>query len=124
MIALFDAAIEQAGAANTPLPDLLASACAITASSILSAIDRWLPGRADELIVSGGGCDNQQIMRLLRAAPFPVIRSDDLGVPSSAKEAIAFALLGAATLDGTPSNVPAATGAARAVVLGSITPAQ
>ena len=124
MIALFDAAIEQAGAANTPLPNLLASACAITASSILSAIDRWLPRRADELIVSGGGCDNQQIMRLLRAAPFPVIRSDDLGVPSSAKEAIAFALLGAATLDGTPSNVPAATGAARAVVLGSITPAQ
>jgi anhydro-N-acetylmuramic acid kinase len=44
------------------------------------------------------------------------------GVPSDAKEAIAFALLGAATLDGEPSNVPSVTGARRAVVLGSITP--
>jgi anhydro-N-acetylmuramic acid kinase len=124
MIALFDAAVDRAGAANAPLPDLLATACSITAASILSAIDRWLPDRPDELIVSGGGCDNPQIMRLLCAARCPVIRSDDLGVPSSAKEAIAFALLGAATLDGAPSNVPTATGAARAVVLGSITPAQ
>jgi anhydro-N-acetylmuramic acid kinase len=39
-----------------------------------------------------------------------------------AKEALAFALLGAATLDGVPSNVPSVTGAKRAVILGSITP--
>ena len=47
---------------------------------------------------------------------------DDLGVPSAAKEAMAFALLGAATLDGVPGNVPAATGARRRVVLGAVTP--
>jgi anhydro-N-acetylmuramic acid kinase len=46
----------------------------------------------------------------------------DLGVPADAKEALAFALLAAATLDGEPSNVPSVTGAKRAVVLGSITP--
>jgi len=51
-----------------------------------------------------------------------VLRIDELGVPSEAKEAIAFALLGAATFDGVPSNVASATGARRAVVLGSITP--
>jgi len=39
-----------------------------------------------------------------------------------AKEAIAFALLGAATLDRIPSNVPSATGAKWAVVQGSLTP--
>ena len=48
--------------------------------------------------------------------------TDDLGMASEAKEAVAFALLGAATLDGVPSNVPSVTGARRGVVLGSITP--
>ena len=47
---------------------------------------------------------------------------DDLGLPSQAREAACFAVLGAATLDGEPSNVPSATGASRRVVLGSITP--
>jgi anhydro-N-acetylmuramic acid kinase len=42
--------------------------------------------------------------------------------PAEAKEAVAFALLAAATLGGLPSNVPSATGARRSVVLGSITP--
>ena len=43
-------------------------------------------------------------------------------LPSQAREAVCFAVLGAATLDGEPSNVPTATGAARRVVLGSVTP--
>jgi len=45
-----------------------------------------------------------------------------LGILSEAKEALAFALLAAATLDNEPSNVPSATGAKCAVVLGTITP--
>jgi anhydro-N-acetylmuramic acid kinase len=49
--------------------------------------------------------------------------TDEFKIPSAAKEAIAFALLGAATLDGFPSNIPGATGARARVVLGSITPA-
>jgi anhydro-N-acetylmuramic acid kinase len=47
---------------------------------------------------------------------------DESGIPSEAKEALAFALLAAATLDGFPSNIPSCTGAKRQVLLGSITP--
>ncbi|MDB5297410.1 MAG: anhydro-N-acetylmuramic acid kinase, partial [Phycisphaerales bacterium] len=77
-----------------------------------------------ELVVSGGGAKNATLMALLRQATggLPVRTTDELGVPGDAKEAIAFALLAAATLDGLPGNVPSATGASRAVVLGSVTP--
>jgi anhydro-N-acetylmuramic acid kinase len=51
-----------------------------------------------------------------------VLVSDELGITSTSKEGLAFALLGAATLDGTPANVVGATGACRPVVLGAITP--
>ena len=106
-----------------PLEDLLKAACLLTATTVADAIRRLDPF-PDELIVSGGGVRNDTIMSLIRQplGDVPVLRTDDLGVPAEAKEAIAFALLGAATLDGEPSNVPAATGAKRAVVLGSVTP--
>ena len=49
-----------------------------------------------------------------------VKHSDDFGVPSQAKEAVAFALLAYQTWNRQPGNVPSATGAQRAVVLGKI----
>jgi anhydro-N-acetylmuramic acid kinase len=50
-------------------------------------------------------------------------RFSDLFFPGDAKEAVAFALLGYLTLHGQPGNVPAATGAEGARVLGVVTPA-
>ena len=47
---------------------------------------------------------------------------EDDGISSAAKEAIAFALLGHATLCGVPNNLPAATGATHSVVLGKVIP--
>jgi anhydro-N-acetylmuramic acid kinase len=47
---------------------------------------------------------------------------EDWGIPSGAKEAYAFALMGFLTVHGLPANVPSCTGAHSAVVLGSITP--
>ena len=102
------------------LSDLLATACAVTACTIAAA----LPRDTDEIIASGGGTKNAAIMQALRdrVGTTVILTTDTLGVPADAKEALAFALLAAATLDGEPSNVPSVTGAKRAVVLGSITP--
>ena len=74
--------------------------------------------------MSGGGVHNRAMMGMLRSAggESAVKTADDLGIAAEAKEAMAFALLGAATLDGVPGNVPSATGARRRVVLGSVTP--
>jgi anhydro-N-acetylmuramic acid kinase len=113
---------------ETPLrvEDLLAVACLTTAMCVMHGFRRYCSGPA-QVLVSGGGVHNQEIMKeLRRALNWPtgttVDPLGDLGVPADAKEALAFALLAAATLDGEPSNVPSVTGAKRAVVLGSITP--
>ena len=102
----------------------VATACLITASAIVRALREFLPHFPDEVIASGGGVKNHVMMSFLKAqlAHVPLRTTDELGVPGDAKEAIAFALLAAATLDGVPANVPAATGARRRVVLGSVTP--
>jgi len=123
MVDLFTAAVADFGSRGK-LPNNLATACLVTAAAVGRALREFLPHFPDELIVSGGGTRNATLMAYLRrqVAGVPVKTTDELGVPSEAKEAIAFALLGAATLDGEPSNVPAATGAARRVVLGSVTP--
>ena len=115
---------------NGPLSpeDELATACDITVQAIRRSLDNPQGARIawDELIISGGGTRNGAILAHLHALADvnrsqKVLSSDELGIPSQAKEAVAFALLGAATLDGVPGNVPSCTGASRAVVLGSVT---
>jgi anhydro-N-acetylmuramic acid kinase len=120
MIALFEQARKETG--PMPLPDLLRAACVITATSIANTI-KQLPHPPAEILISGGGTRNRTLMNLVeKAIDQNVLATDEQGVRGDAKEALAFALLAAATLDGLPSNVPSATGARRAVVLGSITP--
>jgi anhydro-N-acetylmuramic acid kinase len=123
MIQIFSQAQKKIGHA-LPFADLLASACKISAESIARSIRQNCKPAPDEIIASGGGTKNRALMAALHQAigKIPLKNIDDLGINSSAKEAMAFAILGAATLDGFPGNVPSATGARRAVVLGSITP--
>jgi anhydro-N-acetylmuramic acid kinase len=76
------------------------------------------------VIVSGGGSHNPDLLARLRrnASHARVDTSDDHSVSSDAKEAVAFAILGYETLRGRPANVPLATGAREATVLGAIAP--
>ena len=104
--------------------DLIRTATILTALSIVDATHRFVPQRANvsELIVSGGGAHNPLLMAQIEAA-LPGIRlrtSDEFGVPGDAKEAFAFALLGWETLHRRAANVPGATGARKAVVLGKV----
>ena len=75
-----------------------------------------------EVVASGGGARNPELMRRLGVAfaPVPVRTTDEHGLPGDFKEAIAFALLASARIDGIPGNLPSVTGAARPVLLGKI----
>jgi anhydro-N-acetylmuramic acid kinase len=127
--------------------DCVATATALTAESILDAYRRFVRPHLDasapgptssplsqkresgcparlEFYAAGGGARNRTLMTSLRAgfAALGVeVRSmDELGVPAQAKEAVAFALLAWLTWNRLAGNVPAATGANRAVVLGKV----
>jgi anhydro-N-acetylmuramic acid kinase len=56
-----------------------------------------------------------------RLSPARVTTSEDYGLGIEAKEAVAFAVLAYESWHKRAGNIPAATGASRAVVLGSIT---
>lgn len=103
--------------------DLVATATVLTAATVAIGVG-IRGGCPTDLIVSGGGVHNPQIMAHLAGfLPGIVIStSTDHGIDADAKEAIAFAVLAWRTWRRRPSNLPSATGASHAVVLGSITP--
>lgn len=112
--------------------DIVATATALTARSITDEVRRFMMRESTaalkkpfrEMILSGGGARNTALVRMLTEGlaklEMGLRFSDELGLPSEAKEAVAFALLAYETWNRRPSNVPAATGAKRAAVLGKI----
>jgi len=115
-----------------PKPDIVATATALTASSIVDAVRRFVMVRSGspvkhvfrEMILSGGGVRNAALVHMLAEGLAPLgVRlrfSDEFGLPSEAKESVAFAVLAYETWHRRASNVPSATGAKRAAVLGKI----
>src|SRR6202140_2010051 len=108
--------------------DVVATATALTARSIGDAVRRFVTPKSNhsfrEMVLSGGGARNATLVAMLAGTLLPLgiqLRSsDELGLPSEAKEAVAFAVLAYETWNRRPSNVPSATGAKRAAVLGKI----
>jgi anhydro-N-acetylmuramic acid kinase len=110
-------------ATGIALEELIATATELTARSVAGAIARCArPGY--EVIASGGGVHNRWLMRRLRELlpGFALRSSADLGIDPDAKEAIAFAVLAYQFVMRRPGNLPSATGARRAVLLGRGTP--
>jgi len=110
-------------ASGDSLPNLIATATAFTAATIAFAIRKFAP-KTREIIVAGGGVHNAQLMAQLAAlTPDAQLRRiDEFGIDPDAKEAIAFAVMAWRTWRRKTGNLPSATGARRAVILGAITP--
>lgn len=108
--------------------DIVATATAFTASTIAEAYERFVFPRLRnererdkvQVILGGGGARNATLRRMLgeRMDFAEFLTHEDFGIANSAKEALAFAILAHETLAGRPGNVPSATGAKKAVVLG------
>ena len=112
---------------RTDKRNVVATATALTARSIAEALAHFVlkrRGNFAEYVVSGGGAKNPTLLAMLANELQPLglkIRSsDEFGLPSEAKEAVAFALMAYETWNRRPSNVPSATGAKRPAVLGKI----
>jgi anhydro-N-acetylmuramic acid kinase len=108
-----------------PAADLIATATALTAVTIACAIERIVKPRMriDDVIASGGGVHNRQLMAYLQAflPELAIGTTDAYGINPDAKEAVAFAVLARETMRGRASNLPSATGAHHPVILGKIT---
>jgi len=107
--------------------DIVATATALTARSIADALRRFVvkrKGPFKELVVSGGGAKNPTLLTMMAAEVaklgIQLRLSDEFGLPTEAKEAVAFALLAFRTWHQQSSNIPSATGARRAAILGKI----
>jgi anhydro-N-acetylmuramic acid kinase len=110
--------------------DIVATATALTARSISDAVRRCVVQKSGaknsfrEMVLSGGGARNATLVVMLAECLAPIgiaLRfSDEFGLPSETKEAVAFAVLAYETWNQRPSNIPSATGAKRAAVLGKI----
>jgi len=99
----------------------VATVTALTSRTVANALARY---DVPEVVASGGGTSKPTLMGMLQkdAKAVRLRTIEDWGIPSGAKEAYAFALLGFLSVHGLPSNVPSCTGARSAVVLGNITP--
>ena len=111
--------------------DVIATATALTARSIGIALQMVLketskmPVRGNgDYIVSGGGAHNKTLLAMLKREVEPLgfkfTTTDQFELPAEAKEAAAFALLAYQTWHRQPGNLPCATGASRAAILGKI----
>jgi anhydro-N-acetylmuramic acid kinase len=103
--------------------DIQATLQSLTARTVADAIARYAPDTR-EVLVCGGGALNTGLMNdLQRYLGLPVFPTSQLGVDVQLVEALAFAWLAWAHVNGYPAGLPAVTGARHANVLGCKYPA-
>lgn len=113
-----------ANSPHTNSEDVQATLLELTARSISDALLNVRPQTA-ELLVCGGGAHNAALMaRLGQLLPeCSVASTESRGISPDWVEAMAFAWLAHACLEGIPGNRPGVTGASGLRVLGAIYPA-
>lgn len=104
--------------------DWLATLTELTAASIALSYRDFLPQMPDEVLLCGGGAHNSYLRQRLGAYLPPetaLLATDDAGLSSDFKEAIAFAVLGYWRFSGSVAgNLPQVTGAKQPLLLGDI----
>lgn len=118
---LLEALDAAAVAGHVTADDLLAT---LTAHAATTVADACRQHGVTSVVAAGGGTANPVLMSLLREklSGVEVTTMEELGIPSHAKEAYAFALIGFLTVHGMPGTVASCTGAARPSVLGCLLP--
>lgn len=98
---------------DCPAADLAASAIEAIARFLAGSIDEFALREypIDEIILAGGGTRNHTLFKAIeKQTQRRVLLSDDCGVPSAAREAMAMAILGALRSDGVPITLEQVTG--------------
>ncbi len=101
--------------------DFLATLTAFTAATVAHSY-RQLPQMPEDVLLCGGGSQNQYLRSQLqlRLGDIRLTTTDEVGLNSGFKEAIAFAILGYWRWHGQPGNLPTVTGARHPCLLGHI----
>lgn len=104
--------------------DFLATLTELTAVSIVYSYCQFLPQMPDRVLLCGGGSCNAYLRQRLKVhlGDIEVLTTDEVGLNSQFKEAIAFAVLAYWRTLGIPGNLPSVTGAKQSMVLGEISP--
>jgi len=103
--------------------DVQATLAELTAWAIASAVRQANPDMLDLIITGGGAYNRDLITRIAAALPTIAVRDTaDEGLPAEAIEAVGFAWLAWATLNGQALDLSAITGASTPVILGGIYP--
>jgi len=101
--------------------DIQATLLELTARTITDAITAQAPDTGEILLCGGGTHNHRLVQRLQELLPEPVIiTTEAYGIHPDAVEAVTFAWLAKCRLEHIPGNVPAVTGAAEPLVLGSV----
>ncbi len=121
--AYLHARLQDAEPYNLSQADVLATLTDFTAASVVDSYRRFLDAMPEQVLLGGGGSRNAYLRSRLQERlgdAIPVLTTDEAGVSAEAKEAIAFAVLAHWRILDIPGNLPTATGAREAVLLGDV----
>jgi len=115
--------VDVANLERHPAKDIQATLLELSAQSIAHAVRRVYP-KLEELLLCGGGINNDCLMRRLEQL-LPQVSlqtTDTLGIPGDYLEAMAFAWLACCRLTGRAAGLKSVTGARHECVLGAVYP--